>query len=172
MDPDGVPLTWEGPPADGGLSGRPSTGAGTLAGFAPLGTYRSVPTAGGKVSVIQNRYRLLVIEDDPELCESIADFLRFTGYEVETALDLLRRAPVPDAIVLDLILPTMSATELLAAIDGESRPPVVLMTGLAQAHLGAFRLDDVLMKPFGTEELLLRVARAVGSPAAIGEETG
>jgi len=131
------------------------------------------------VSAIQNGHRLLVIEDDPELCESIADVLRFTGYEVETALDgetaldLLRRAPAPDAIVLDLVLPTMSAAELLAAIGGEaSRPPVVLMTGLAQAHRGAFTLDDVLMKPFGAEELLHRVARAVGSSPAIGEGVG
>ena len=123
------------------------------------------------MSAVQNGYRLLVVEDDRELCESIADVLRYTGYEVqtaldgETALDLLRRAPAPDAILLDLVLPTMSAAELLKALDhAEAHPPVVLMTGLAQGLRGPFALSDVLMKPFGIEQLLSRVARACGNP--------
>ena len=118
---------------------------------------------------MQNGYRLLVVEDDLELCESIAEILRFTGYEVETALDgetaleVLRRAPAPDAIVLDLVLPSMSSAELLAALDRASaRPPVVLMTGLMPSHRGPFAQGDVLMKPFGAEQLLARVARACG----------
>ncbi|GEJ55280.1 response regulator [Anaeromyxobacter diazotrophicus] len=116
--------------------------------------------------VMWNGYRLLVVEDDLELCESIAEVLRLTGYEVETALDaetalaMLRGAPAPDAIVLDLVLPTMSASELVAALD--RAPALVLMSGLAQPRASAFPPGDVLLKPFGAEQLLSRVARACG----------
>ena len=85
-----------------------------------------------------NGYRLLVIEDDDALCESIADVLRFTGYEVETAQDTegalqaLRDEPAPDAILLDMLLRTTTAEQLLEEIDARSypHPPVVLMTGM------------------------------------------
>jgi DNA-binding response OmpR family regulator len=113
---------------------------------------------------MRNGFRLLVVEDDAELCESLADVLRLSGYEVETAQDgesalaRLRLDPPPDAILLDLVLPRMSAEELLDAAPWP-RPPVVLMTGLVQPHRRPPG-RDVLMKPFGLEQLLGRVARA------------
>jgi DNA-binding response OmpR family regulator len=115
-----------------------------------------------------NGYRLLVVEDDPALCESIADVLRFTGYEVETAQDgesalrLLREARRPDAILLDLILPRMNADRLLIDIDASlwPRPPIVLMTGMAPRLENMPAADDVLLKPFDVEDLLSRIGRA------------
>ena len=117
---------------------------------------------------MKNGYRLLVVEDDAALCESIADLLRVTGYHVDTARDgeaalrLLREAPRPDAILLDVILPRMSADRLLRAMDDWlwPRPPVVLMTGMIEAAPGAASRDDVLVKPFDVEELLFRIERA------------
>ena len=113
-----------------------------------------------------NAYRLLVVEDDAMLCESIADLLRISGYDVatagdgETALRILRAAPRPDAILLDVVLPRMSADRLLRSMDDAvwPRPPVVLMTGMATA--AGIAADDVLLKPFEVEELLSRLARA------------
>jgi DNA-binding response OmpR family regulator len=111
------------------------------------------------------------------LCESIAEILRVTGYEVETAQDgesalrLLREAPRPDAILLDLVLPHMNADRLLIDIDASlwPRPPIVLMTGMAPRLETMPAADDVLLKPFDVEDLLSRIGRACelnGAPHA------
>ncbi|HEX7623333.1 MAG TPA: response regulator, partial [Anaeromyxobacteraceae bacterium] len=130
-----------------------------------------VPPAGEE-SVMWNGYRLLVIEDDDALCESIADVLRATGYEVETAQDaddalqLLRDEPAPDAILLDMVLQTTTAAQLLEDIDARSypHPPVVLMTGMLPRPGLAPHGEAVLLKPFGIDELLAHVQRACGRP--------
>jgi len=117
---------------------------------------------------MRNGYRLLVVEDDAALCESIAEILRFTGYEVDTAQDgeaalrLLREAPRPDAILLDMLLPRKNADRLLVDIDASlsSRPPVILMTGMVPRPEVGPSSDEVLLKPFGVEQLLSRVERA------------
>jgi two-component system response regulator MprA len=123
---------------------------------------------------MRNGYRLLVVEDDAALCESIADILRFTGYEVETAQDgeaalrLLREAPRPDAILLDMLLPLKNADRLLVDIEASfsSRPPVVLMTGMVPRPEAGSSVDEVLLKPFDVEQLLSRIERACGSNGA------
>jgi len=127
-----------------------------------------------------NGYRLLVIEDDDALCESIADVLRFTGYEVETAQDadgalqLLRDEPAPDAILLDMLLRTTTAEQLLEDIDARSypHPPVVLMTGMNPRAALAPHGEAVLLKPFGIDELLAQVERACGRPAYPWQASG
>jgi two-component system, OmpR family, response regulator MprA len=115
-----------------------------------------------------NGFRLLVVEDDAVLCESIADILRFAGYEVATAEDgeaalrLLCEAPQPDAILLDLILPRMTSDRLLDTLDARlrPRPPVVLMTGMVPSPASLPTMDEVLLKPFDVDELLERMAHA------------
>ena len=115
-----------------------------------------------------NGYRLLVVEDDAALCESIADVLRFTGYEVDTAQDgeaalrLLQEAPRPDAILLDMLLPHKNADRLLVDIEASfsTRPPVVLMTGMVPSPAADLPANDVLLKPFDVEQLLARIERA------------
>jgi two-component system response regulator MprA len=113
-----------------------------------------------------NGYRLLVVEDDPDLCESLADLLRLSGYEVDTASDgeaalaRLRRAPSPDAVLLDVVLPRMGSGELLLRLRRGAAPwpAVVLMSGMLPGQYGV--PADVLLKPFEVTELLARVARA------------
>jgi two-component system response regulator MprA len=120
-----------------------------------------------------NGYRLLVVEDDTALCESIAEILRYTGYEVETAQDgeaalrLLREAPRPDAILLDMLLPLKNADRLLVDIEASfsSRPPVVLMTGMVPRPEAGPSVDEVLLKPFDVEQLLSRIERACAANA-------
>jgi two-component system response regulator MprA len=125
---------------------------------------------------MKNGYRLLVVEDDPALCESIADLLRVTGYEVDTAetgedaLRLLRDAPPPDAILLDVVLPRMNADRLLHEMDGAlyPRPPVVLMTGMTTTREATLE-SDILLKPFEVEELLSRIERACATSVAAAQ---
>jgi len=124
-----------------------------------------------------NGYRLLVVEDDANLCESLADVLRLCGYEVDTAQDgeaalrRLRDAPRPDAIVLDVVLPRMGAEAVLLRLRGAAtpHPAVVLMSGMIPGQDGV--PEDVLVKPFEIQELLTRVARACGQPGASAAAT-
>ena len=118
-----------------------------------------VPPPGGE--------RLLVVDDDPDVRDSLERALRYAGYVVTTAvhgadaLDALARSPV-DLIVLDVLMPIVDgfdACRLLRA-RGDATPVLVLtakagiddrVTGL---EVGA---DDYLVKPFALRELLARV---------------
>lgn len=110
--------------------------------------------------------QVLVVDDDRSLQQLVAKFLRSNGYTVLTAQDgremyeYLRRARV-DLIVLDVMLPGTSGTELLRELRKGSSVPIVMLT--AQGHetdrilgleLGA---DDYLAKPFNPRELLARI---------------
>jgi two-component system phosphate regulon response regulator PhoB len=116
--------------------------------------------------------RILVIDDEPDLLELVRLNLDQAGYRVETAetggeaLELVRSSP-PDLIVLDLMLPDISGTEVCRQIRSDAdlqHIPVVMLTAKADEvdrvvgfELGA---DDYVTKPFSPRELTLRV-RAV-----------
>jgi two-component system phosphate regulon response regulator PhoB len=116
--------------------------------------------------------RILVVDDEPDLLELVRVNLDQAGYEVRTAssgreaLDQLR-ASLPDLVVLDLMLPDVTGTEICRQLraDPESVDlPVIMLTAKADEvdrvvglELGA---DDYVTKPFSPRELALRV-RAV-----------
>ena len=112
--------------------------------------------------------RLLVVDDDPDVRDSLGRALRCAGYEVTTAvhgadaLDTLARRPV-DLIVLDVLMPIVDGFDACRRLRmrGDDTPVLVLtardaiddrVTGLAA---GA---DDYLVKPFALRELLARVS--------------
>jgi two-component system, OmpR family, response regulator MprA len=111
--------------------------------------------------------RLLVVDDDPDVRDSLERALRLAGYAVTTAvhgadaLDRLARAPV-DLIVLDVLMPMVDGFEACRMLRqrGDATPVLVLtardtvddrVTGL---EAGA---DDYLVKPFALRELLARI---------------
>jgi len=114
--------------------------------------------------------KILVIDDEPDLCELVRVNLDQAGYRVETAasgrnaLNELRRSK-PDLVVLDLMLPDISGTELCRKIRADSTLsdlPIIMLTAKATEvdrivglELGA---DDYVTKPFSPRELTLRVA--------------
>jgi two-component system phosphate regulon response regulator PhoB len=116
--------------------------------------------------------RILVIDDEPDLLELVRINLKQAGYEVETAetgrdaLEQLRRS-APDLVVLDLMLPDVSGTEICRRMRGDAELaeiPIIMLTAKADEvdrvvglELGA---DDYVTKPFSPRELTLRV-RAV-----------
>jgi two-component system, OmpR family, response regulator len=111
--------------------------------------------------------RILVVEDDTALRDSLAVALRAEGYDVETAadgeaglacLDSFR----PDLAVLDVRLPAgPDGLELARELRARGDAPVLFLSALSaeQDRIAGFEAggDDYLTKPFSTSELLLRV---------------
>lgn len=111
--------------------------------------------------------RLLIVEDELELCSSIAEGLRIDGYETDTchdgleALELCRVEPY-DLILLDLNLPGLDGMEVLQRLRAENiETGVLILSARGQIRDKVEGLDaganDYLTKPFHFEELEARV---------------
>ena len=113
--------------------------------------------------------RVLVVEDEDSFSDALSFMLRREGYEVFVATD--GNAAIsefdkhgPDLVLLDLMLPGISGTEVCRIIRGKSSVPIIMLTAkdgevdkVVGLELGA---DDYVTKPFSSRELLARV-RAV-----------
>jgi len=110
--------------------------------------------------------RLLIVDDDVELCSLLQEFLEGEGFTVEclhegrAALEAAQRSGF-DLIILDVMLPGMDGLEILKRLRLESRVPVLMLTARGEdvdriigLELGA---DDYLPKPFNPRELSARV---------------
>jgi DNA-binding response OmpR family regulator len=110
--------------------------------------------------------RILVIDDDVELCSLVSEYLRPEGFQVESAHDGnsgLNRALSGDhmLVVLDVMLPRLNGFDVLRKLRDSSRIPVLLLTARGEdvdrivgLEIGA---DDYLPKPFNPRELLARL---------------
>jgi DNA-binding response OmpR family regulator len=112
--------------------------------------------------------RVLLVDDDPELVESVRIALLSHGYEVLVACDgaeALSRVERdhPDLMLLDLVMPRRSGLTVLDRMHRTAMrsTPIIMMTGTdEQRHQDAARLRGVsvfLCKPFAIEQLLLEV---------------
>ncbi|WP_346704986.1 response regulator transcription factor [uncultured Agathobaculum sp.] len=114
-------------------------------------------------------YRILIVDDELTLQNMVQEILRQAGYETEVALSCAQalerfRAAVPDAVLLDVMLPDGDGFALLGKIRQVRDVPVLFLSArdedearLRGLGLGA---DDYITKPFLPQELLLRL-RAV-----------
>jgi signal transduction histidine kinase len=112
----------------------------------------------------------LIVEDDAAIREAIADVLRSDGYEASScghgreALEYLRRAPHPDVIVLDLMMPVMDGWEF--RIEQRKDPilatiPVIALSADGTPKAAAVDADAYLKKPVSAATLLNTVDRVV-----------
>jgi two-component system, OmpR family, KDP operon response regulator KdpE len=113
--------------------------------------------------------RVLVIDDDPHLSRALRITLRAAGHDVDTAPDgrtalQLAAAVPPDVIVLDLGLPDLDGTEVLATLRPAYAGPVLVLSARADSQDKVHALDagadDYVTKPFDMSEFLARL-RAV-----------
>jgi two-component system, NtrC family, nitrogen regulation response regulator NtrX len=111
--------------------------------------------------------RILIADDEPEVLDLIRQVLVHRGYEVATANsgDEAPRAVSafrPDVLLVDMAMPGLSGTEVLAELRQQGVGiPVIAMSGLATAATGFFaRLE----KPFDFSRLTSTVAEAVAQP--------
>src|SRR6202451_1578316 len=110
--------------------------------------------------------RILVIDDDVELCSLVGEYLEPEGFQIEAVHDGnrgLERALTGDhlLVVLDVMLPRMNGFDVLRRIRTTSRIPVLLLTARGEdvdrivgLEIGA---DDYLPKPFNPRELVARI---------------
>lgn len=113
--------------------------------------------------------KILLVEDEAPIAESVAYSLSAEGFEVETASDGLAglslfRSFSPDLVILDLMLPKLSGLDFCRTVRKESETPIIMLTAKSEEvdrivglELGA---DDYVPKPFSLRELIARV-RAV-----------
>lgn len=110
--------------------------------------------------------RLLVVEDEPDLLESLAQSFREDGYAVDVAQDGREglhkcKSCDYDAIILDWMLPKLNGIDLLTQLRKVKPTPVLLLTArdtVSDRVLGLDSgADDYLVKPFSLAELLARV---------------
>jgi two-component system response regulator MprA len=112
--------------------------------------------------------KILVVDDERAVRESLRRALELEGYEIELAedglqaLDRLAREDHPDAVILDVLMPGIDGLEVCRTLRGRgSRLPVLMLTARTQVEDRVEGLDagadDYLTKPFALEELLARV---------------
>ena len=127
-------------------------------------------------------HTILIVEDERDLVEAVEYSLQREGFETraagtgEQALKLLDKEPKPDLVLLDVMLPDMSGTEVcrrLRAHEGSRHIPVIMATARGEEidrvvgfEVGA---DDYVVKPYSVRELALRI-RAILRRAARADE--
>lgn len=128
--------------------------------------------------------RILVVDDEPQFLRALVTNLRGAGYDVDTAAnaaEALSGAALrpPDAVILDLLLPDGTGTDVCRRLREWTAAPVVLVSAvgdedekIAALDAGA---DDYVTKPFAIDELLARlraVLRRAGPPGGPVLEVG
>ena len=131
------------------------------------------------LSAEANTGRILVIDDDAELCKLVARYLGGEGFQIETVRTSKQGVDRAlsgehDLVVLDVMLPAMDGFEVLRRLRAESRIPVLMLTArgddldrILGLEIGA---DDYLPKPFNPRELAARI-RAILRRAAASAPT-
>lgn len=113
-----------------------------------------------------NKYKILVVEDDRNILSMIQTILESNGYQVITAQRcrqgiLMLSSHVPDLVVLDLGLPDMDGEEFIRTARRSSMIPIIVLSARTDEQDKVSALDiganDYITKPFGTAELLARV---------------
>ena len=119
-----------------------------------------------------NKYKILIVEDDRSICNFVETLLQTGGYQVLTAGScgqgmMVFASHQPDLVVLDLGLPDMDGEELLKKIRECSAVPVIVLSARTDERDKVSALDlganDYVTKPFSPAEMMARVRAALRS---------
>lgn len=113
---------------------------------------------------------ILIVDDDPEILESIREYIELSGYSsytapgAEEALEFLKTNPV-DVIISDIMMKGMNGLQLIEIVKAEYEVGIIIMTGFVSEYTyeevigkGA---DDFIYKPARLEELVLRLQKVI-----------
>lgn len=115
---------------------------------------------------MNKQVKILIIEDDPYICELIIIYLEKSGYTASIANDGMKGLEMfydnpPDLVILDIMMPEMDGWEVCREIRKFDKTPVIMLTGKGESYdkLKGFDLgtDDYLVKPFDPNELMARI---------------
>lgn len=116
--------------------------------------------------------KILVIDDEKEICEMVTKALNRNGYDVVTAYSIhsaakLIRSNTWDLIITDVMLPYVGGFELVDDIKSNSSTPVIMMTGMSEEVLKTTvnKADVIIHKPFSGSELVKAVKGLTGEKA-------
>lgn len=110
-------------------------------------------------------YKLLVVDDDKDICKMLKDYFELMGYLVYIArsgLEALEKiSDSPDLILLDINMPELDGLEVCKRIRNQTNIPIVFLTAKIEEQDKINGLmaggDDYIIKPFSMEELNARV---------------
>ena len=117
-----------------------------------------------------NRYKILVVEDEANICSFVKTILEANDYQLLVASTcqqglMMFSSHVPDLIILDLGLPDRDGLELIKAVRATSAVPILVLSARTMENDKVTALDlganDYVTKPFGTAELVARVRAAL-----------
>jgi len=117
-----------------------------------------------------NRYKILVVEDDKSICNFLETELQTAGYQVLIAKKceegiLLFFSHMPDLVILDLGLPDRDGEEFITNVRRKSSVPILVLSARTEESDKVSALDkganDYITKPFGTLELVARIRAAL-----------
>jgi len=121
---------------------------------------------------------VLVVDDEPQIVRALRINLNARGYKVITAHDGTAALKAvaetkPDVVVLDLGLPDLDGTEVIAGLRGWTTVPIIVLSARGDSADKVQALDagadDYVTKPFGMDELLARLRAAVRRAAPVEE---
>ena len=138
---------------------------------------------------MEERPRILVVDDEPQLTRVLRTGLKSRGYDVRVAADGLMALETfsdwhPDLVITDLAMPNMDGLELCRRLRTTSQVPIIVLSAKGEEKIKVEALDigadDYVTKPFGIDELLARVRAslrratvpAANEPAATILESG
>ena len=126
-----------------------------------------------------DKVKILVIDDEPNIVQTLQDRLEMNDYEVITAgngKEGLKKAlqEKPDVLLLDVIMPVMDGHEMLEVLRKQPEgnfSSVIMLTARSQtqdiARANACGIDDYIVKPFDLSELLEKIEVVVESRKAV-----
>lgn len=127
-----------------------------------------------------NKYKVLIVEDDQSILGFVQTILETNGYQVLTAERcrqglLIFSSYTPDLVVLDLGLPDMDGLEVIKKTREWSSLPIIVISARTQEKEKVAALDagadDYITKPFGTFELLARIRTAIRHNNRLTDDT-
>ena len=130
---------------------------------------------------MEDRIKILVVDDEPRMRKLVKDFLNIKGYEVveasdgEEALDVFCSEKDIALVILDVMMPKMNGWEVLKTIRKTSKVPVIMLTARGEEtdELLGFKLgaDEYISKPFSPKILTARVDAILRRTSAVGNDS-